>query len=444
VTRAQWLRALGLVGFLALSFVIASIYFHAAGTDLLPTGSNPYTVQAVVPTAVALAPDADVREAGVNIGKVNQISSNGPVGAASLVKFQLDSHAPVYRDAKVYIRTKSVAGENYVELDPGTAATGALPSGGILGIDHAQDATQIDQILSVFDRARQRDLQRALYGLAGGLSNGGRNLNRTLEAASALPSQGSSAAAILAGDRAQLASLIDTFGTVTRALGERRISIQTLTRQVRVAAQAVVARDAELHTVLDELPAFVIQARQTAGRLQRFATDATPVVHNLRVAAQDLVPTVNVLLPAARNGQTVVRQLRAFATAAAPALRQLGPFASKATAFVPQLESFLRPAKPLVTYLSPYVRELAAFFGLDAASLQPADSTGHVGRIILPLSASNLAGVLTPSEQAVLRKLEGSFDTRGNNAYPAPGGISANAPFSGSYPHLMPDPPYGK
>jgi phospholipid/cholesterol/gamma-HCH transport system substrate-binding protein len=444
VTREQRFRALGLVAFLILSFVIASIYFHAAGTDLLPTGSNPYTVQAIVPTAVALAPDADVREAGVNVGKVDKIAVSGPIGAASLVAFELDSHAPIYRDAKVYIRTKSVAGENYVELDPGTSTAGALPSGGVLGISSSQDATQIDQILSVFDSARQRDLQRALYGLAGGLQSGGHDLNRTLEAASALPGEGSSAAAILAGDKAQLASLIDTFGTVTRALGERRASIQTLTRQVRVAAQAVVDRDAQLHTVLDKLPPFLVQARETAGRLQRFAISATPVIHNLRVAAEDLVPTVNVLLPAAVKAQGVVTQLRAFARAAAPAISELGPFANKASAFVPDLVDLLRPGRPLATYLAPYVREIGSFFGLDAASLQAADSTGHVGRIILPISASNLAGVLTPSEEALLRRLEGSFDTRGHNAYPAPGGISANTPYSGSYPHLTPDPPYAK
>jgi phospholipid/cholesterol/gamma-HCH transport system substrate-binding protein len=444
MTKEQRWRAVGLVLFMAASFAIGSVYFAQAGTNLLPGSSPNYTAQAVVPTAVALAPDADVREAGVNIGTVDSIASSGPVGAASLVKFELDSHAPLYRDAKVYVRTKSVAGENYIELDPGTPAAGALPSGGMLGIDRAQDATQIDEILSIFDHARQRDLQRALYGLAGGVQNGGKDLNRTLEAASALPGQGSSAAAILAGDRTQFASLVDTLGTVTHALGSRQASIRLLTRQIKVAAQAVAARDTQLRAVLAKLPPFLVQAQGTAGRLQRFAFDATPVIHNLRLAAQDLVPAVQVLTPAARRGTATVAALRSFALAATPALRRLKPFAVNASAFVPPLESLLRPARPLVTYLAPYVREIGSFFGLDAASLAPHDSTGHVGRIILPISLSNLAGVLTPQEEALVRRLEGSFDTRGQNAYPAPGGVAANQPYAGSYPHLTPDPPYGK
>lgn len=442
-TEQRW-RAVGLALFLAASFFVASLYFRQAGTSLLPSGSSAYAVQAVVPTAVALAPDADVREAGVNIGKVDSITASRSQGAASLIKFELDSHAPIYRDAKLYIRSKSVVGENYVELDPGNPASGALPSGGLLGIGSAQEATQVDQILSVFDHARQQDLQRALFGLAGGLQGGGNNLNRTLEAASALPDQGSAAAQTLAGDRTQLASLIDTFGTVTRALGSRQASIQLLTRQIDATAVAVAARDTELRSVLGHLPPFLTQAQTTAGRLQSFALSATPVVHNLRLAAQDLVPAVRVLDPAARRGQAVVAELRAFAVAATPALRKLEPFAASGTAFVPALDALLRPARPLVSYLAPYLHELGSFFALDAASLQANDSTGHVGRIILPVSASDLAGVLTAPEQALLRRLEGSFDTRGQNAYPVPGAVAANQPFSGRYPQLTPDPPYNK
>jgi phospholipid/cholesterol/gamma-HCH transport system substrate-binding protein len=445
MTREQRFRALGLVGFVVASFLIASLYFHAAGTNLLPGGASPYTVQAIVPTSVALAPDADVRIAGVNVGKVDGISASGPEGTDSLVKFELDSHSPVYRDAQVYVRTKSVAGENYIEINPGTPTAGALPSGGLLGLDHAAEATQIDQILSVFDQARQQDLQRALYGLGTGLSGGGRNLNRTLEAVSALPSQGSSAAALLSTDRAQVASLVNQLGAVTGALGSRAASIQTLTHQMRVAAQAVLARDAQLHDVLDLLPPFLIQARTTAGKLQTFATIATPVVHNLRVAAEDLVPAVRVLQPAARQGRTAVKELRGFADAAAPAIRQLRPFATQASALVPQLEAFLRPTKPLVTFLAPYVSEIGAFFGLDAASLQAADGSGHVARIILPVSTTELAGALTPSEQAIVNKLVKSFTSSiGQNAYPAPGQLSATTPFSGSYPRLTPDPPYAQ
>jgi phospholipid/cholesterol/gamma-HCH transport system substrate-binding protein len=355
---------------------------------------------------------------------------------------ELDSHAPLYRDAQVFIRAKSVAGENYVELDPGTPAAGAVPSGGLLGVEHAQDATQIDQIFSIFDRARRRDLQRALYGLGQGLGDGGSRLNRTLEAASALPDQGSPAAQVLAHDRAQLAGLIDTFGTVTRALGDRAASIQLFTRKAFATASAVATRDAQLRALFDQLPPFLAQAQETAGRLQRFAISATPVVGSLRVATEDLVPAVQVLLPAARRGQAVMSRLRSFSAAVTPALRELRPFAGVLTQFVPPLAAFLQQVKPMVTYLAPYTREIPGFFSQDAASFQQTDSFGHVARIVLPISRSNVSGVLTPAEEQLLQRLESSFDVRATNAYPGPGQAGGGVPFTGSYPRLQPDPPY--
>ncbi len=441
MTREQRLRAVGLLLFLGTCFGLAVHYFSIAGTNLVP-GSAAYTVDAVVPTVVSLAPKADVREGGVNIGKVTNIASSGPAGDYTLLAIELDSHSPVYRNAQVFIRAKSVAGENYIELDPGTPAAGAVPNGGTLGINNAQDATQIDQIFSIFDQTRRSELRRALYGFGQGLAGGGGNLNRTLESVSALPDQGSPAARVLAHDRTQLAGLIDSFGTVTRALGERRAGIQLFTRQVKAAALAVAARDAQLRALFVELPPFLSQAQETARRLERFAINATPVVSSLRVATQDLVPAVQVMLPAAREGQVVVSRLQQFAGAVTPALRDLRPFASVLTQFVPPLAAFVQQVKPMVTYLAPYTREIPSFFSQDAASFQHTDSLGHSARIVLPISRSDLAGVLTPALDQALQRLQSSFDTRGNNPYPAPGHAGSGAPMTGAYPQLQADPAY--
>jgi phospholipid/cholesterol/gamma-HCH transport system substrate-binding protein len=453
MSREQRLHALGLLLFIGICFALAVHYFSLAGTNLIP-GATPYRIQAVVPSAVSLAPKADVREGGVNVGKVTKIAGSGSQGVYTTLGIQLDSHAPVYRDAQVFVRAKSVAGENYVELDPGSSAAGALPDGGVLGLDHAQDPTQIDQIFSIFDRTRRTDVQRALSGLGTGLSgtgrsgsdatggSGGQHLNQTLEAVSALPDQGSPAAAVLAHDRTQLAALVDQFGTVARALGDRADSIRLFTRQVRTAATAVAARDAQLRALLASLPPFLSQAQESAGRLQRFAVSATPVVGSLRAATQDLVPAIQVLAPAAQEGKIVMSRLRTFAQAALPALQALRPFSRALSGFTSPLQSFVRQVKPMVTYLAPYWREIAGFFSQDAGSFQQTDSLGHVARIVLPISRSNLSGLLTPAEERLLQKLESSFDSRGTNPYPVPGHAGAGSPMTGSYPQIQPDPPY--
>jgi phospholipid/cholesterol/gamma-HCH transport system substrate-binding protein len=439
VSRTQRFRALGLLLFLGGCFTISAFLFSLAGTNILP-GAEPYRVQAIVPTAVSLAKAADVREAGVNVGRVANIGDRGDV---TILELALDhDKAPIYRDARVLIRAKSVAGENYVELQRGTPKAGALPSGGVLSISHADEATQIDQLFSVFDQTRRRDLQRVIGGLSGGLRNGGADLNKTLEAAAAVPTQGSKALDVFGTERAHVAGLVDSFGAVTRALGDRRDAIRTLTVRAAAEAEAVAARDAQLKAVLSELPPFVRQAGATTARLASFSADATPVIHNLRLATQDLVPTVRDLLPAAQQGRLVMRQLNGFARAAVPAIRQLAPFSRSGSGFVAPIAGFLRQMNPFFAYLAPYWQEVSTFFALDAASFQASDATGHVARILLPISRSNLAGVLTPAQEQALKDLGSSFDTRGNNAYPAPGGSADLKPYTGTYPRLVEDPPY--
>jgi phospholipid/cholesterol/gamma-HCH transport system substrate-binding protein len=312
----------------------------------------------------------------------------------------------------------------------------------VLPIEQAGEATQIDELFSVFDDTRQRDLQRILDGTGTALRKGGGDLNRTVEALSSLSIEGSPAAKVLGKEREHVARLVDSFGRVTGALGARGDSIRLLTRQAKATAEAVADRDEQLRATLDRLPAFLRQARATSGRLNAFSVAATPVLRDLRLATEDLVPAVAELRPAAQRGQAVVSELDRFARTATPAVTQLKPFASSGSRLVPPLEGFLRQLNPLSEYLAPYSREMASFFSNDAGSFQYTDATGHAARILLPVSRSNLPGVLTAEQEQILQKLQGQFDTRGTNAYPKPGEAGGSKSFTGSYPRLEKDPPY--
>jgi phospholipid/cholesterol/gamma-HCH transport system substrate-binding protein len=439
VSTAHRLRAVWVVLFLSVCGVIAGFYFHLAGTNLYPS-SKPYKVQAVIPTAVSLAPAADVRIAGVNVGRVSKITDSGD---NTLVKMKLeDKYAPIYRDARVLVRAKSIAVENYVEIQPGTLKAGALPDDGVIPIGQSDEATQIDDVLGVLDSPRRRQLQQVLQSLAGALPRGGSDLNKTLEATAAVPHEGSPAVTVLDKQRSHVASLVDSLGRVAAALGERRDAIRLLTRQAKATAEAVATRDAKLRDMLAALPGFLHQAGKTGTRLTAFAPDATPVMRDLRLAIQDLVPAVNDLLPAARSGQKVVRELSRFSRAATPAVKQLPPFDAKGIALVPPLEGFLRQVNPLAAYLAPYSKEISTFFALNGATYGAVDQLGHVARIILPVSRSNAAGLFTAEQEQLLQQLSGPLDTRGSNAYPAPGTDGAPKPFTGTYPRLEREPPY--
>lgn len=434
--------AIRLALFLGASFAVFLGLFSMSGGDLVPGGDG-YRMQAVLPNSYALAKHADVRQAGVPIGEVTAVREQG---TATAVMLELDDdHAPVYRDGRVLVRSKSVAGESYLELDPGHPAAGAIADGGVLPIDRADAATQIDDVLSILDAPRRRQLQRALDGLGGGLDGHGDDLNRTFEGSSALVRHAAPVAQALAAERTHVASLVDSFGRVSRALGDRKDAIRLFVTRSKLAAEAVAARDDRLRSTVDELPGFLRQSRGTATRLKTFSVEATPVVRDLRLAAQDLVPAVDDLRPAAAAGRRAVRELGRFAVAARPALQALPAFSRVATNVVAPLSDSLRQLNPLVGYLGGYREELSVFLAQIAASTEATDTVGHLGRIMPVISRSALPGTLSTAEEQLLKSLTdaaGSADTRGYNAYPKPGEAGKAKPFSGSYPRLEAEPPY--
>ena len=72
-------------------------------------------------------------------------------------------YAPIPKDSRAILRQKSLLGETYVELSPGTRSTGMLHDGGKLPQGQVADTVELDEILRTFDpetRARFTQLVR--------------------------------------------------------------------------------------------------------------------------------------------------------------------------------------------------------------------------------------------------------------------------------------------
>jgi phospholipid/cholesterol/gamma-HCH transport system substrate-binding protein len=439
-------RALALGLFLLACVVALALMYRYAGGDLTPTKKR-YEVQAVVPSAVSLATHADIRQAGVRIGRVEKIA---PRGNNIVLLLQLDpDHAPVYNDARVLVRAKTLTGENYVDLDPGTPAKGRVVSGGVLSLAHAGRAVQFDELLSTFDRRRRADLQRLLKGLGRGLGDRGADLNAFIEGSDATVRATAPVAATLGADRAQVASLVDDLGRVLRSLGDRRDAIRVMTQRSKVLAEAVAARDASLRQTLHDLPGFLAQARQTTDKLGNFSTRATPVVRDLRLATEQTVPTFKLLRPTTARARRAMQALSTFTHEANPLAAHLRPFAQATAKFTPELESLLRQVNPMLAYAAPFEREFTALFSTMRNGSELYDAIGHFGRTTDLVSKSGVPGHFTPEQQAAYDALISSgalteVEKRGLNPYPKPGEVDVPKPFDGRYPRITADPPYNR
>src|SRR5690349_9551597 len=109
------LSCFGLLLFLWLSF--------GGAIPLKPKG---YEVHVRFPAATTLAEQADVRMAGVTIGKVHKKTLDK--GAARTnVTIQIDpKYAPIPSNTRAILRQKTLLGETYVEFTPGTRSAPRL------------------------------------------------------------------------------------------------------------------------------------------------------------------------------------------------------------------------------------------------------------------------------------------------------------------------------
>jgi len=118
-----------------------------------PTPFKAKSYQVTVPFTEAsqLAEQSDVRISGVDVGKVENIEL-GPNGHESVALLNIDDkYAPLPQGTRAILRTKTLLGETYVELSPGSNNEPALPDGGKLPSAQVAESVQLDEIFRTFN-----------------------------------------------------------------------------------------------------------------------------------------------------------------------------------------------------------------------------------------------------------------------------------------------------
>ena len=109
-----------MVGF-ALSCFGLLLFLWLAFGGPVPLKPKGYRVNASFAQASQLATEADVRISGVPVGKVKAIEPDAETGRADVTMELQSRYAPLPSDARAILRQKTLLGETYVELTPGSA-----------------------------------------------------------------------------------------------------------------------------------------------------------------------------------------------------------------------------------------------------------------------------------------------------------------------------------
>jgi virulence factor Mce-like protein len=309
-------------------FVILALIagFYLAATKQLPF-SGGHKVHLQFASANQIAPNAPVRIAGVNVGKVESIDQ-GPNDTADVTVALDDEGLPLHTDATARIRPRTfLEGAFFLDIQPGSPSAPDLPDDGTIPVGQTSDPVQLDQILTSLQKPVRDSLRTAVVGLGGALSKGGpQSINRTLPQLSPLFRQGAVVSEAFTGTEPHdLSRAIASSSRVGAALAHDRPALGGVVRDFSAVSAALADRQRELGATVSGLDQVMHEAPPTLDAFQAATPDATKLVQTARPLLRRAPSVVNPAVPLAGQVRKLLlpSQLPALVSEGAPAVRSL-------------------------------------------------------------------------------------------------------------------------
>jgi phospholipid/cholesterol/gamma-HCH transport system substrate-binding protein len=352
------LSCFGLLLFLWLSF--------GGPVPLKPEG---YRFKVAVPEAPTLAEEADVRLAGVTVGKVKSKELEKR-GARTLIEIELDSKfAPIPKDTRAILRQKTLLGETFIELTPGTGRGPKLDDGDTLAASHVEPTVELDEIFRSFDKPTREAYKQWAAGNAKAIRGlAGQDLNDALGNLEGFARDGADLLRVLDEQEQGVKRLIRNTGVVFAALNERENGLHDLIVNSDRVFSATASRDDALAETFRTFPTFLDESRATLARLERFSTDTRPLVNDLKPVADDLGPTVRDVGRLSPDLENLFRKLDPLITASRTGLPAAERFLRGAEPVFEGLHVFLPELNPILSYLNFHSTTVAHFLGNAAGA----------------------------------------------------------------------------
>jgi virulence factor Mce-like protein len=349
------LSCAGLLLFLWLSF--------GGSIPLNPQG---YRVRISFPNAQELSTQADVRIAGVNVGKVIQKNVDSG-GNGTVATIQLDNqYAPIHKDAHAILREKTILGEVYVALSPGSPKSPPVPDGGFLGRGQVQPAVQISQIFDAFDPPTRRAFQTWQQELATAVQGNQQNLSNVLGNLPTFAADASDILKVLDVQHAAVVSLVQNGGTVFDALGHNQTALRNLITSGESVFSETAQNQQKLSQIFQVFPTFLQESKRTMARLQSFAINTDPVIRQLDFVARDLKPTLQALDQLAPPLRTLFVKLGPLITVSKTGLPAYSKVLLGARPTLAALGTFLEQLNPIINWLSLHQQLVSDFISNGA------------------------------------------------------------------------------
>ena len=396
-----------------------------------PFRAKNYEIKVPFDEATQLAEQSDVRISGVNVGKVQNIEL-APNRRQALATVSIDDqYAPLPESTRAILRTKTLLGETYIELTPGSRKGPELADGGTVPEANVAQSVQLDEIFRTFNARTRAAFQEWMQEAAVAVNGQGQNLSYALGGLEPTFTEFDKLFRVLSTQEVAVSQLFRNGATTFAALRGREGELASLIRSSDAVFQTTARRDRDIEALFRAFPTFLDESRLTLDRLKGFSLNADPLMRQLVPAAEQLSPTLIALSKLAPESMAFFEGLGPGikrAPSGFSALRKI--FRDEFPPLLRALDPFLRNLNPILVGFKLYKREVTAFFGNLAATFNgtlPAEGEAeqpHFLRAMGPMNPETLT--IYPARLAINRTsaysppkwaeglIEGlpSFDTR--------------------------------
>lgn len=361
-------QLLVIVGFALSCFGILLFLWVTFGGST-PFRAKPYQLKVPFDEATQLAEQSDVRISGVNVGKVQGIDL-APNGRQALATVDIeDKYAPLPESTRAILRTKTLLGETYIELTPGSNGQPQLEDGGTLPEANVAQSVQLDEIFRTFDPETRAAFQTWMQDAAVAIQGQGQNLSYGIGQLEPTFTELASLLRVLDTQNAALGQLFRDGAKTFTALRGREGQLADLIQSSNAVFQTTARRNADIEALFRAFPTFLDESKLTLERLRTFSLDATPLFQQLVPAAEELSPTliaISNLAPEAKGLFEGLIPVIERAPSGFQSARVL--FRDEFPPLLRAVEPFARNLNPILSGLKLYRNEVTSLFANVAAS----------------------------------------------------------------------------
>jgi phospholipid/cholesterol/gamma-HCH transport system substrate-binding protein len=385
----------------ALSCFGILLYLWSAFGGTAPLRPQGYRITVGVPESDLLTAQADVRISGVSVGRVVRTikSQRSPNPNRKDAVLQIDTaYAPLANDVKATIRRKSLAGEMYLELTPGSPGAPRIADGGRLPEANVAPSVELDEIFRAFDPRTRRRLRTWMGEQALSIDGSGRDLSDAFGNAAGFEEDATDLLRVLRSQEGAVRQAVRGTGEVFAAISQRRDALRGLMVNGRRATDSLARQHQAFADTWRAFPAFELESRKLLETADAFAHRTDPVVRAFQPAWREFSLTMQEVQRTAPDFRRALEATPALQRAAVDGLPAAREFLDQVRPLIAEFSPFLRQFTPIVAEFDTYREAVASFFANTTAITQGlagsmgSDKLVHYARGMAALSPETLSG----------------------------------------------------